>query len=222
MNSPDYYANAVRSPSLARRVTVVGIDPAATTGLVALSVDAARMGNDEAWRWVDHAAVSKSTRTHATRAENTLAMLRLTVPFLTLWAPYHVAIERPADIGVWIKSRGGQKQRGQSTGTAFALGEAYGVLLGACASFQCRVFDYPVTSRKARPGKPERVGWMPQRSPGFAMSRDALLDQLHRLSVTLRAHPQNGMLGPGRTERLDENILMALGVLRFHLSRQLR
>lgn len=213
--------------STSTRVIVIGIDPAAEAGLVALSVDRHHMADDTRWRWVDCVVVKKSTRTHATKAENELVLFRQAVPWMQQHEPAHIAIERPSDVGKWAS---GQGQKGQGTGTAFGMGSAYGLMLAACAYVHCRVFDYPVTSRKENPAKNKkaRAGWMPQMRGGahgqltHVQRRDLLLNDLHAAATQLRQRPHDGILRPDRGERLNENVLMALGVLRFHLSRQVR
>jgi Holliday junction resolvasome RuvABC endonuclease subunit len=209
-------------------IIVAGIDPGATSGLVALAVDPNAPNDSERWRWVGSAVISKASSTKRTRVMNTLALYHRAHELLKEWRARHVAIERPADMGGWVGVRGGQGQRGQSTGTAFAIGECYGMLAVAAHTAGCKVHDYPVTSRKANPSrnKPERVGWMPTVRGGrtgnltHVMPREELLAQLHLATLPLRERPHNGVLARDRATVLDENVRMAFGVLRFHLSRQ--
>jgi hypothetical protein len=106
---------------MTQRVVWVGVDPASKTGLFALSIDSERPGWRDAWRFVDAVAISKSSRQGATGAENELALFDKALDFMTRHRTQVVAIERPSDMaGTFIQERGGQKQRGQRTGTAFA------------------------------------------------------------------------------------------------------
>lgn len=213
---------------MSRRLMIcAGIDPASKTGMVALAVDADQPMNRLHWRWIDCATVAKAHSEKRSAAMNRLALYHRGKAQLETWNARLAVIERPADMGGFVAVRGGQKQRGQTTGTAFAIGESYGMLAAAAMEAGCMVHDYPVTSRRADPSrdKAERIGWMPMvRTKNFThvQQRAQTLDQLHDLSVELRERPFNGVLASDRTVRLDENVLMALGVLRFHLNRQTR
>lgn len=208
-------------------ITVVGIDPGADAGLVALKVDEFALGNPNRWYWVGGVKIAKSSREYATKIENTLALYHKALAFLVEHDARVVALERPADMETRRFIPGGQGQKGQAAGTSFGIGEACGVLAAAGAVARCRVFDYPVTSRKANPAKNKaaRFGWMPTVQTGnftHTERRDMLLADLHDKSVRLRNRPYNGVLAPDRGARLNDNILMALGVLLYHLSRQSR
>jgi hypothetical protein len=216
---------------MTQRVVWVGVDPASKTGLFALSIDSERPGWRDAWRFVDAVAISKSSRQGATGAENELALFDKALDFMTRHRTQVVAIERPSDMaGTFIQERGGQKQRGQRTGTAFAIGAAYGVCAAAGRCAGARVFDFAVTSARATKSSRERTGWMPMVRSGrrdgrgggllHTMKREDLLEKLHERSLEIRARPLDGMSRDEYRERLDENILMAMGVLLFHLSRQ--
>lgn len=201
---------------------VCGVDPGGTAGLVALAVDDDTPGDAARWRWIGSAVITKSARTHATKAENALTLYWHAAKIIKAWGAVVCAIERPADARPYWK---GQDQKGHGGGTLFGIGEAYGMIAAAAAVAGCRVYDYAVTSRAAKPGKPSRTGWMPTTRTGnltHVLQREELLVRLHLRSVALRARPANGMLSADRADNLDQNILMALGVLLFHLSRQLR
>lgn len=212
--------------SAAGTMICIGIDPGSVAGLVALAVDEERPGDAERWRWVGSEVLSATSKTHATKVENKLTLYWTAAKIIKAWGAVTCAIERPADMaGSFISERGGQKQRGQRTTTAFAIGETYGMLAAAAAVAGCRVYDFAVSSRAAKPGKPERVGWMKTVRTGgltHVQRRADTLDEMHILSLALRARPANGVLTADRGEQLDENVLMALGVLRFWLSRQFR
>lgn len=210
-------------------ITVVGIDPGADSGLVALAIDEHRPGAAERWYWIDGKKISKSSREHATKIENTLALYHKAHAFILAHKAVAVALERPADMEArkFIPGGQGQANRGQRAGTSFAIGEACGVLAAAASVARCRVYDYAATSRKANPSKnvSERRGWMPQVQTGnftHTERREMMLSELHDRSVKLRNRPADGVLRADRGSRLDDNILMALGVLLYHLSRQHR
>jgi hypothetical protein len=200
---------------------VAGIDPASTTGMVCLLVDPERPADRATWRWVDGVVIRPTGRAALTGAENKLALYDRCRAQLLSWGVVSVAIERPADA---LRGWNAQGQRGQQTGTAFAIGECYGMIAAAAWAAGCHVQDYAVSARAANEAKRqrERVGWMPRVTTGrlsHTQGREVTLAQLHALSVELRQRPANGVL-PGRAPAvLDENIRMALGVVQFHLTR---
>jgi hypothetical protein len=209
------------------RIVVVGIDPAATAGLVALSVLADRPGYEDAWRWVAHAVIHASASTKTTKIENKLTLAGKCVSFLNTVRAAYIAIERPADMEarVFIPGGQGQAQRVNAMGTSFAIGEAFGILATAAHMSGLRVYAYPVTSRKASAKHDERVGWMPTvRTGNFShvMKRENLLSLLQSRAYAVRDRAHLGRVYDRPNETLDVNVLMAFGVLNFHLSRQLR
>jgi hypothetical protein len=210
-----------------RRVVFVGVDPASKTGLFALSVNEDRPAYRDEWRYVDSTTCSKSSKQGASGAENELALFDKSLAFMLAHKAAVIAIERPADMaGKFIQERGGQKQRGQKTGTAFAIGAAYMACAAAGRCAGARVFDYAVTSARATKAHKERLGCMPMERGGASgqllhtMKRERLLEKLHERSLEIRSKPLEGVITAANSAQLDENTLMAMGVLLFHLSRQ--
>lgn len=213
----------------AKFVCVAGIDPGAAAGLVCLAVPVSMAGAVQAdalpsCRWVGSTVLHASTRKRYTPAESRGTIYQQARDQLLTWGVRAVAIERPADNlpRGWKSASQGTKQQRADTG--FGIGEAYGLLLAAAVSTGAHVHAYPCTSRDAKEGKPARVGWMPMAYTGHlrhVQKRDITLHQLHQLSLDVRDRPHDGVWQPRRDRpELDENVRMALGVLRFHLTRQ--
>lgn len=187
------------------RISVVGIDPGSRAGLVCLSVDAERRNDRSAWVWRSALVLTRKHRKGLSDAEQRLIAydeLRQWLADEPDFAVDLVAIERPADA---LNSWNAQGQRGQATGTAFALGESYGMLVAACrVAGVRRICDYSVTA------------WMPRVRTGHlshTQKRETTLVQLLELARSIYGNPY---AEPRRDA--DENILMALGVLTHALT----
>lgn len=210
---------------MTERITVAGIDPASTTGLVCLSVDANRPHDGSRWLWVASRTIAASARSQATKTENKLALFDHARAWLHVHGVAHAVLERPADnIPRGWKGKGQNKAGAQSAEVGFAIGEAFGMLASAARAAGCaRVFSYPATSAKEKPGKRKaRVGWMPMTHTGrlvHVQAREKTLARLQQIANDIMAQPYGGVLLP-IPPQLDENVLMAFGVLSFHLSRQ--
>lgn len=221
---------AVPLAASTERMTVVGIDPASTAGLVALSVYRDRPGYEDAWRWLSHDVISESSSKFRGKTENKLVRLFDEArAWITRHAPDYVVLERPADMEVRKFAQTGQGQGGRPNmaGTSFAIGEAFGMLAAAGydASSTGTTHAYAATSRQASATKAERVGWMPNVRTGrfvHVMKRETLLYQLSARAYEIRNRAHLGKTFARPNERLDDNVLMAFGVLTFHLSRQTR
>lgn len=206
---------------------LAGIDPGRQMGFVALEV----ANNWSRWRLLGWDIFRPSTRATRTGAENKAALFAKAREALQLYRIEHLVIERPADVsGQWRPS---QRKAGmpQQTGTGFGIGECYGLAVAAaCAAGARRIFDYPVTSRKeSKRGnrvKPARYGWMPQvrghhGGLSFTQAREQTLRDL-REHMRYLIDSSDELDYRLRSEQAlsNENILMALGVARFHIQKR--
>lgn len=168
---------------------------------------------------------------------------------LVAWRPSRVVIENPTDaMPVWGQNaRGGAaagasvlqiaqgtaggrpgaagKRRvgGASRGTIATLGVHLGLCVAAAIAYDPAVelVAYHVTTQPDKRRRKGHIGWM-QGNGGRPMARERVLTEMGYLLRTLRARPHSGILPTptaiGATP--DENVLMALGVLNFHLQRE--
>lgn len=224
--SPTLPLSAFPTVTLAPRFyRVAGIDPGARAGLVCLLVPAANDAPLSAARWIGSVQLRPESRTGFTDAENDARLFAKTRAQLLTWGVEHVALEEPWD---------NVPVRLQTQGTAFGIGKNYGLMLAAAHSVGARAMSYPVTSRDANPRKSSGrsvkgwTGWMPtwrkdNRGMLMVQDRTITLADLDTLSRALRMRPANGIMlaaQPRALPLLSEDERMALGVLRFHLTRQ--
>lgn len=224
-----------------RWIVCAGIDPGARTGMIAIAVDRDTLdvtnGRLVGERIVDIGAFGK--------LDEPLHLKRRTAGlFLPIWRamkewnPSRVVLENPTDaLPVWgqkqtgggrdtrtvlqIATGGGKPKArigGASRGTIATLGVHLGICAAAVLAYDPDVtlHAYHVSSQSAKKRKRAHVGWM------AGMKRDHILDEMGYLLRTLRARPHAGIL-PKREAIFaepDENVLMALGVLNFHLQRE--
>jgi hypothetical protein len=193
--------------------------------MVCLMVPALNTADLPAARWIGSVQLRPENRAAFTDAENDARLYAKTRAQLLAWGVEHVALEEPWD---------NVPVRLQTQGTAFGIGKNYGLMLAAAASVGARAMAYPVTSRDPDPRKKAGrsvsgwTGWMPTwRKTGkgalLVQDRNITLDQLDTLSRALRMRPADGRLVATHErdlQKLSEDERMALGVLRFHLSRQ--
>lgn len=206
------------------RAVYVGVDPAATTGLIAVSVDADEPQNTYRWRYVDAAVIKKTDKAGLTKMENKLALYDRARHFIDTAGARYAVLERPSDnVPRGWGGKGQNKTGVQSTEVGFTIGESVGILAAAAYALHCRVITYPATSSRGRKGKKPRVGWMPMVQTGrlvHVQKREITLAWLAGRVRELAQHPINGMID--NTEDFartlnNENVLMAFGVLQFHL-----
>jgi hypothetical protein len=217
---------AVRPPPAPPYRRWVGIDPGATVGLCALVVP-----NDGPHACdIDHAkllgarSITATSSQKFTSAGRRATMLTRVRAQLIDWQITDAVLEEPStQTNSWQAAKG----EGRQTGSLFFLGAHYGLCLGAVATmpWPVRVWAYPTTtSKKARndPESDDRLGWMQARAPRPTRKQDTL-DAMARELRKLKGRPANGVLPSiGELARVHvEHELMALGVLRFHLLREL-
>jgi hypothetical protein len=216
--------------TMVRVDVMVGIDPGTKTGLVALAVKADDPSDATHWRWRGSHVLGPSTRAGATPTQNKLRSLFVNArEWIAEQRAAVVVIERPANNRPrgW-DSAGQKKGRSESVETSYAMGEAFGMLACAAHSVGARVLDYPATSSKRRGD-----GWMPRVRSGplvHVAKREQTLDHLRTQAQALLMRSRNvssarsfqSAEARDAAATLDENVLMALGVLLYHLSRQPR
>jgi hypothetical protein len=178
-----------------------------------------------------------------------LKLFRPVVAQLAAWNPSRVVIENPTDaMPVWGQGKpsggaggasllaiatgnagpgnagpGKRRVGGASRGTIATLGVHLGLCAAAAIAYRpdVELYAYHVTTQQAKKRKRGHVGWMQGNAPR-PMSRDRVLEEMGYLLRTLRERPHSGIL-PKRSDIFaepDENVLMALGVLNFHLARE--
>lgn len=191
---------------------VVGIDPGAHTGLVCVDVPIANLDLTRG-RWIGASTLTASVSRKLTDAEQDATLWLRIFDQLVAWAPVAlVVLEEPSDVsGAWV-GKGRRNGRGAGTGTAFALGRAYGLALAAAKSalhVDARIVSYPVTTRRGK-----ALGWMQGRNRTIT-PREQTMFNMAALARTLGATHEQLCTAAGAQR---EDVLMALGVLRFHTS----
>lgn len=185
-------------------IRCVGIDPGASTGLACLDVPMGRRRPDlEHARWVGHAVVRPSRSTKRSPAEQRAELGTRVGAQLLAWGPAMVVLEEPIDASAgWENAtRAVGKATHQARHTLFALGAHFGLALAAAARVSVGpIASYPVNNYHGRPGWMQAGGRRPQR-------RD---DVLRALRYRARSF--------GCVDELSEDVLMALGVLCYHLT----
>lgn len=188
-------------------IRAVGIDPGSQTGMICLDLDDsfAIMGA----QFVGASTVSPSTSVKLDEWRQQLSLGDKIALQLDSWRPQLVVLEEPSDaLPTW--NVGGKGGRSAGTGTVFGLGRAYGIALarvGLTTGVE-RIVSYNVTSSR----KKQRIGWM-QGYQSRPPKREYVLraaDELLREIAAPTPLPDS----------IDENILMALGVLRWHCERE--
>jgi hypothetical protein len=198
-----------------------GIDPGATTGLVAIDMPDGSLYRIVDARLVGFAVVSAGTSTTDSRANVKARLFHRIRAQLDAWNADVVVIEEPWDALPSWTGKKGIRQEGR--GTAFAIGAAYGLALAAASDlpWDTVIASYPVTSAAAKARRPERVGWMQRRQPRCPEHDRTAREQALQLR-DLKTRPANGLL-PTRADlehEENDNVYMALGVLSFHLDRE--
>lgn len=184
----------------------VGIDPGGTSGLACVDVPyGARRPDLARLVWIGHAVVRASASKLLSPAEQRAALgARVAYQLDNVWRPNVVVLEEPADARVgWENSTRRVSRTGGAGGaTLFGLGAHFGLALAAATQWghERRVYSYPVNNYRGRPG------WM-QAGAARPQSREATMA---RLRLVARA--------AGCTESLTEDVLMALGVVYYHLA----
>lgn len=180
---------------------VIGIDPGATTGMVAFELP--KFPLVDGGEWVGSAVVRAPTSLKLSPVERDVAMAeRIAAPLHKWWHSTFgcaIVLEEPLEAAeVWRGQRGARPQK---RGTAFRVGALYGLALGAVTAFlddSTRVHSYPPTNHNGR------MGWMQGR--GRIRKRE---DTLALMRLAAKA------LGTDEAA-LSEHELMALGVALFH------
>ena len=195
-----------------RTCLVAGIDPGAHTGLVVLEIQTTPMPIEQL---IDRVVWRATCQLHpitrkALRAEQlSVLMFERLRDRLRRWGVVEVAIEEPSDAR--------DQWRAASPGTSFGVGRAFERCILAATYAGCTVHAYRVRE------------WMPKTRTGnlqHNQKRDVTLAQLDALSREIRRRPLAGEplrvthVARAALERLSEDELMALGVLRYHLARQ--
>jgi hypothetical protein len=208
---------------------VVGIDPGTVTGMIAVLVP------ESTKRIGDARLIGAKSVTHGGSTEGigvtpqARSLLFFTVrETLLRWKPDLVVIEEPWDAQpMWGRDSG--RTKGASRGTIFTLGSHFGLVLAAAASLPSapRIASYPVTSHPPKRGRPGVLGWM-QRRASRPPKGDVTRDECARLLRGLCARPATGAIADEdkisayveRVREHEHDVLMALGVLTFHLDRE--
>lgn len=226
-----------------RWIVCAGIDPGARTGMIAIAVERDTLDITQG-RLVGEAIVDIGSFGKLDEPlhlkSRTLKLMKPISMQLARWNPARVVIENPTEaMPVWGQGqaagvRGGDgrtvlqvaqgvaKPKARIAGASRGTIATLGVHLGICAAAimvtnpEIELFAYHVTAQKEKKRKRGHVGWM------RGMNRARVLMEMGYLLRTLRARPHGGIL-PTREAicaEPDENVLMALGVLNFHLQRE--
>jgi hypothetical protein len=201
-----------------------GIDPGGTAGLICVAIPSSgpRRLDIEAARLVGIGQASATTAKGYTRAGARGTMLNRIRQQLIDWQVTHVAMEEPSNqTASWKAAKG----VGRATGSLFYLGMHTGLALGAVITmpWPVHVWSYPPTTdkRKRGPVDDEQVGWMQGRQPTIP-KRELTLARMTSLYRLLQQRPLDGVLPTLSDMRanVSEHVLMALGVLNYHLLRE--
>lgn len=176
---------------------LVGIDPGASTGLVALQCYGLTTFGA---KLVYHTVVRPSQSKKLTEPMADGNMQERLYELLAQWAPDIVVLEEPVDASIAWRGR-----KHQQTGTAFRLGAYYGLAVSAAYRTKADLFSYPVQ----RQGK--RQGWMGRSKRTYVLQRTVLAARALGADPDFLALKDNG-------EYAHEHELMALGVLLHHLN----
>lgn len=189
-------------------IRMVGLDPGATTGLVALEVPESLQLLTA--RWIQHREVRPSSSAGFLAAGRDVDFHRRLLQALTELRPHVLVLEEPFDAQVTWRGYGKQQR-----GTAFRVGAAYGLAIAAAAHVGPplpAVYSYPVRDQKGIKEAPARKGWMSGIAGG---NRDKAIGGVVALARHLSA-PTSLFEVNGKGEYRHQDCLMALGVLAFH------
>ena len=174
-------------------IAAIGIDPGEVAGLACLTAPSLTAPLYQ-WQWLTGMTVRKPSQREAeSHAERELRFADRLSRAISPLSPAVAVIERPSDAASYWS---GQGQRGNRRGTSFALGVNYAAAVHACStSGISRIASYLVLGRGGD------VGWMPRR-----VKREHLLQSLAQEAERM-----------GAPHELSDHILMAFGVLGYHL-----
>lgn len=221
----------IAAPSTVR---VVGIDPGARAALVCVdfplvgggilrniagtSVPRATLHVGGA-RWVGACTAAPSSSTKLTDAEQDARQGHAALELLDRWRPDLIVMEEPADVKVKTWQNAGRRGAGHGAAMIFAVGRSYGVLLMAVAAYAMirdertvRLVSYPVTTTKQGRAR-GRLGWMQGRA-NLPTPREETLETARLFARAAGAPPGEITMPKGGN---DEDVLMATGVLLYHL-----
>lgn len=227
-------------------IVYAGIDPGATTGLVAVALPPSVYQLNAA-RLVGFATVTAGSSSTESRANVKARLFDRIRAQLKAWTVSVAVIEEPWDaLPTWNTRTGGQGsgggkslldlarggggdakkgagKGGAARGTVFQVGVSFGLALAAASDlpWDVAIASYPVTSAPAKGRKPERIGWMQRRQSRCPEHTKTAIEQALQLRG-LKERPLGGMLPSAADLAREENdnVYMALGVLSFHLDRQ--
>lgn len=222
---------------------IASIDPGSVTGMIAIAVDAVKPDITQA-RLVGEALIkigALGDEETATLKRRTIGLFEPVRRQLVAWRPSRIVIENPTDaMPVWgqkqgadtrsvldiATGKGGPAKRrvgGASRGTIATLGVHLGLCAAAAIAYDpdVPIFAYHVTTQPDKKRRKGHIGWM-QGNNTRPMNRDRVLTEMGYLLRMLRSRPHSGILPKQSaiTAEPDENVLMALGVLNFHLMRE--
>lgn len=202
---------------------IASIDPGAITGMIAVAVDAVTLDLTQG-RLVGEAVVKIGNLGDAEELQlkrRTLKLFEGVRRQLMAWKPTRVVIENPTDaLATW---GAGKRTMGARRGTIAALGAHLGICAAAAIAIDpdIELVAYHVTSRRDGKNRRGHIGWMQGNAPR-PMAHEQVAREMGYLLRTLRERPHSGIL-PRRSTIFatpDDNVLMALGVLNFHLQRE--
>lgn len=184
----------------------VGIDTGGRTAIVFVE---AKHRDPKSWKWGETKIVAPASRKNSSIAENKGDLFVNAEEAFQWWDLDHIVLEEPLNAAAhWGKQAGGRRSgRGEARGSAFGVGQHYGLVLAAAVHYQMavrqpvKVSSYPPTTHKGRLGWMDGGRGIPPR--GLTLERMRLLG----LSIGMDAKWLE-----------DEDALMALGVLNYHLS----
>lgn len=222
MTGPRPIAAPPRAPDPNAWTIYAGVDPGAHTGLVCVAMPDGGTRIHDA-RYIGSACVEAGTSTKDHKANVRARLFHKVRDQLGRWRVDVAVFEEPWDaLPVFGAAKKGLKGRGASRGTLFSLGASFGLALAAAADlpWPVAIITHPVTT-ESNPRKKPRLGWM-QRRNGRCPPHEQTANESAHVFRELRQRPHNGVL-PTAAElaaEIDDNILMALGVLNFELDRR--
>jgi hypothetical protein len=207
-------------------ITIASFDPGATTGMIIValpdgnpagvlsrqriySLDQARLVRVEIIK-------TQGAANNRSASQRRAPLFEKTRQYLSAHHVDEVVIERPADIILGGFKSAKRKKSGEATGTAFGLGNHFGLIEAAALDADVdRITCYQIRTHGSE------MGWM-QRRASKTPAREQLLLAARARMQDLAKRPYDGILRStsAGSDLDDENVLMALGVLEFHCDRE--
>lgn len=210
-------------------ITIASIDPGATSGLLIVKlpgatgrVDELRLRSltydlDRARFVAAYTIETLGATNRRTHSQRRAPLFEKTRRYLVQHEVNEVVIERPSDIILGGFKSAKRKKSGEATGTAFGLGNHFGLIEAAALDAGVdRITCYTIRTHEQPPKSGQYVlGWM-QRREKITPARELTLLRCRARLQDLLTRPYDGILRQLKGDLADENVHMATGVLQFH------